>query len=167
MFMSALPDNTYNFSYYVQPADFRYLEVKQKMYTDSDNKQSKKLYHQPIKENVNSNSYLLDTFNATHFQSCVDNAIERYKRLNNITEFDDTPAYPFLSVFRGLGPTILQCITFYEDAINAQINFNNQEFDAEYNYNEPDSMFVSTFKHDTLYVKDGNPADLLQILRSF
>jgi hypothetical protein len=162
-----MSDSMYNFSHHSLRADFRYLEMKQKMYTDSDNKQSKKLYHQPIKENVNSNSYLLDTSNATHFQSCVDNAIKRYKRLNNITEFDYTPAYPFLFVFRGLGPTILQRITFYEDAVNAQINFDNQEFDAEYNYDEPDSMFVSTFKHGTLYVKDGKPADLLQILRSF
>ena len=164
MFMPALPDNTYNFSHYIQPAIYQFLETAWNNATKLNDKQHVNWYYPPVKEKSNSHSY---TSNATHFQSCVANAIERYKRLNNITEFDDTPAYPFLSAFRGLGPTILQCITFYEDAINAQINFDNQEFDAEYNYDEQDSMFVSTFKYDTLYVKDGKPADLLQILRSF
>jgi hypothetical protein len=45
--------------------------------------------------------------------------------------------------------------------------FNQREFIIDYDYEEPDSVFVSTFEGDNLIIKDGNIAGMYALMESF
>jgi len=101
------------------------------------------------------------------FSSCINDGIQRYKLINNADSCDTKPANLFLSMLESLSYIAIPRITFYTDAVKARITFYQREFFIDYDYEEPESVFISTFEGDKLLVKDGPVKSLLQILESF
>jgi hypothetical protein len=100
------------------------------------------------------------------FASYIQDAVNRYKRLANSSNYDKKPAEPFLGSLKLLNLNFPR-ITFYADGAKARFFYRQKEFVADYNYEEPDSIFVSTFIDDVLVVKDGEPRALMEILGRF
>jgi hypothetical protein len=100
------------------------------------------------------------------FKSHIEDAVNRYKKLANSSNYAIKPAEPFLLSLKSLDLNSPR-ITFYEDGAKARFSYRQKEFVADYNYEEPDSIFVSTFIGDVLVVKDGEPRALLEILERF
>jgi hypothetical protein len=105
--------------------------------------------------------------NSVIFDYCINDAIQRYKLVNHADSYESTPAKPFLSVLRTFCYSVVPRITFYDDAVKVRLIFNRREFIIDYDYEEPDSVFVSTFEGDNLIIKDGNIAGMYALLRSF
>jgi hypothetical protein len=101
------------------------------------------------------------------FSCCVDDAIRRYKKVNHTDEHDKTPAEIFLSTLELFSTVFIPRISFYSDAVKAKINFNQREFTIDYDYEAPDSIFISTFEGDKLIMKDAHVNELYTILGSF
>jgi hypothetical protein len=77
----------------------------------------------------------------------IDDAITRYKLVNHAAGYDTAPAEPFLSALKNLSCRFVPRITFYDDVAKARLLFKKREYTVDYDYEEPATMFVSTF-HD-------------------
>jgi addiction module RelB/DinJ family antitoxin len=97
----------------------------------------------------------------------VIDALRRYKVVNNNADFDLTPAEPFLQAIATLGPQAEPRITFYSDAVKVRLAYNGQDFAIDYNFEEPDSVFILSRKDGKLFVKDCNLADIAKTLELF
>jgi hypothetical protein len=85
---------------------------------------------------------------------CVLDAISRYKKLNN-TDIDFSPAKSFLLTLRNFSSSITVLrITFYADGAKVRTQFAKTEFIIDFDFEEPDSVFVTTFRDDKMFVKD-------------
>jgi hypothetical protein len=166
MVMPALPDNTYNFSQYLQSAICQPLETAWNNATKLNDKQYVDWYYPPVEEKSNSHSYLFNTSHATHFQSCVADAIDRYKRLNKAETYDITAAKPFLSALNCLYP-VLPVITFFDDSVKARFTFNHTEFVVDYDFEESEPVYVSAYKNDLLVFKTCSLEKLKETLEQF
>jgi hypothetical protein len=115
-----------------------------------------------------TSSFKQTTIPSDDFSLQIDSAIARYKRINNIESYDRKNAEPFLSALKPISAFSIQRITFYDDAVKTRISFKEREFIIDYDFEEPDAVFVSTFvNEDTLAVKDGALTDLLSLLEAF
>jgi hypothetical protein len=101
------------------------------------------------------------------FYGYIDDAIKRYKLVNHTEEYDITPAKTFLSAIKPLTSKIIRHISFYDDAVKVRIIYNQREYIIDYDYEEPECVFVSTFEGKTLLMKDGSLVQLRRILESF
>jgi hypothetical protein len=101
------------------------------------------------------------------FSSCVNDGIRRYKLVNSTDSYDTAPAKIFLTILESLSYRTLPRITFYEDAVKARIIYNNLELIIDYDFEEPESVFISAFEGDKLIIKDGPIKDIFKILESF
>jgi hypothetical protein len=103
------------------------------------------------------------------FSSCITDAIRRYKLVNHVDDYDTTPAKPFLSAIKSLIQIdIVPNISFYKDAVKVTLNFNQREFIIDYDYEDPEFIFISTFEDDRLKIKEGKiTTQLYEMLGSF
>jgi hypothetical protein len=99
---------------------------------------------------------------------CIDDAVRRYKQVNN-TDIDTSPSELFLKELEKLSfeLTSLPRISFYSNAVKVKINFSHQEFILDYDYECPESVFISTFKSGKLIVKDSSIDKIPMALGSF
>jgi DNA-damage-inducible protein J len=81
-------------------------------------------------------------------------ALRRYKAVNNNADFDSAKVEPFLQALRGLGPFAEPRITLYEDAIKVRFGFKGKEFVIDYNFEEPETVFILSRQDGKLHVKD-------------
>jgi hypothetical protein len=51
--------------------------------------------------------------------------------------------------------------------VKARITYKYVEFIIDYDFEEPESVFISAFEGDKLIIKDGPIKDIFQILESF
>lgn len=103
------------------------------------------------------------------FSCCIDDAVSRYKVVNHAESYDLVPAKPLLTVLKALMYMNMAAlrITFYDDAVKARITYNQREFIIDYDYEELELLYVSTFEGDTLIMKDGPVTELYRLLESF
>jgi hypothetical protein len=101
------------------------------------------------------------------FSRCIAEAIRRHKLVNHVDDYDTTPAQPFLEKLKSLMHIVVPHISFYNDAVKASVNFKQKEFIIDYDYEEPEFIFISTFEDDMLKIKDGKIDQLYTILESF
>jgi hypothetical protein len=101
------------------------------------------------------------------FSKCIADAIMRHKLVNHVDDYDTTPAQPFLEKLRSLMYLVVPHISFYNDAVKASVNFKQKEFIIDYDYEEPEFIFISTFEDDMLRIKEGKIDQLYTILESF
>jgi hypothetical protein len=98
---------------------------------------------------------------------CVLDAQDRYKKLNN-TDVDFSPAKSLLLILKYFSSSItVYRITFYADGAKVRAQFAQIEFIIDFDFEEPDFVFVTTFRDDKMFVKDCKVNDLLKILELF
>jgi hypothetical protein len=97
----------------------------------------------------------------------VIDALRRYKVVNNNAGFDIALAEPFLQVIQTLGPQAEPRITFYSDAVKVRLTYGGRDFAIDYNFEEPDSVFILSRKDSKLFVKDCTLADIAKTLELF
>jgi addiction module RelB/DinJ family antitoxin len=99
----------------------------------------------------------------------VADALRRYKVVNNNNNanVDIALVEPFLQAIQALGPQAEPRITFYGDAVKARIVFRGQDFTIDYNFEEPDSVFILSRRDGKLFVKDCKLADMAKTLELF
>ncbi|MDR2630161.1 MAG: hypothetical protein LBC60_04490 [Spirochaetaceae bacterium] len=94
------------------------------------------------------------------------NAISRYKKLNGV-ESDFSPAKSLLWALKSVRSIVVSRITFYEDGAKIRLRFAQTDFIIDFDFEEPDSVFITTFKNGTMFVKDCQIDDLQKTLELF
>jgi DNA-damage-inducible protein J len=94
-------------------------------------------------------------------------ALRRYKAVNNKSDFDITKAEPFLQAIRALRAQNKARLTFYEDAVKVRLDYAGREYVIDYNFDEPDNVFIVSRKDGKLFVKDCNLAGISKTLELF
>jgi peptidase E len=94
-------------------------------------------------------------------------AISRYKLVNSTDSYDTASAKLFLTMLESFSYRTMPHITLYEDAVKARITYKYVEFIIDYDFEEPESVFISAFEGDKLIIKDGPIKDIFKILESF
>jgi antitoxin component of RelBE/YafQ-DinJ toxin-antitoxin module len=108
-----------------------------------------------------------ETGNEVLDDEAVIDALRRYKVVNNNASLNITPAEPFLQAIRALGSQVSPRLTFYEDAVKVRLSCGGRDFVIDYNFEEPDSVFILSRKEDKLFVKDCSLADMAKTLEFF
>ena len=95
-------------------------------------------------------------------------AMKRYKSVNGKNNFDIAKTELFFRAIENLG-TINENmrITFQENAIKVRLNYKGKDYVLDYNFDEPDNVFILTRKDGKLFVKDCNLSGILETLGSF
>ena len=94
-------------------------------------------------------------------------ALKRYKAINNKNDFNIEKAEPFFTAIDSLGSDTGMRITLQENAVKAKLNYNGKEYVLDYNFEEPDSIFVLKRKDGKLFVKDCHISKISEVLGSF
>jgi DNA-damage-inducible protein J len=94
-------------------------------------------------------------------------ALRRYKAVYNKADFDISKVEPFLRVIETLGTQITPRITLQEEAVKIKLNFNGREYVLDYNFGEPDSVFILSRKDGKLIVKDCELSGISKTLELF
>jgi hypothetical protein len=94
-------------------------------------------------------------------------ALRRYKVVNNNADLDIALAEPFLQAIQTLGPQAEPRITFYSDAVKVRLAYRGQDFAIDYNFEEPDNVFILSRKDGKLIVKDCTLSDIAKTLELF
>jgi antitoxin component of RelBE/YafQ-DinJ toxin-antitoxin module len=97
----------------------------------------------------------------------VIDALRRYKVVNNNADLDITSAEPFLQAIRALGSQVSPRLTFYEDAVKVRLSCSGRDFVIDYNFEEPNSVFILSRKDGKLFVKDCSLTDIAKTLELF
>jgi DNA-damage-inducible protein J len=93
-------------------------------------------------------------------------AMRRYKAVNN-AGLDIAKAEPFLQALWGLGSVVEPRITFYDEAVKARLKFKDREFVIDYNFEEPETVFILSRQNGKLFAKDCALADIEKTLGLF
>jgi len=94
-------------------------------------------------------------------------AIRRYKTVNGKSDFDISKGEPFLRAIESLGIADKDMrITLQESAVKVRINYNGRDFVLDYNFEEPENVFILTRKDGKLIVKDCNLTGIRETLRN-
>jgi hypothetical protein len=142
------------------------------------------LYWQKNQNNYNRTTVTINTYelNFNHLSStkqeespwdkvffnCISDAIRRYKLVNHVDDYDTTPAKSFLAMLKSLISIAIPHISFYHDAVKVNLTFNEREFIIDYDYEDPEFIFISTFEDDRLKIKEGKiTTQLYAMLESF
>ena len=94
-------------------------------------------------------------------------ALKRYKSINNKADFDITKAEPFIKAVKTLDSNKDMRITLQEKALKVRLNFKGRDFVLDYNYEEPDSVFILSRKEEKLFVKDCSLTGIYETLERF
>ena len=94
-------------------------------------------------------------------------ALRRYKIISNKSDFDIAKAEPFLKAVEALGANTDMRITLQENAVKVRLNFRNKDFVLDYNFEEPDAVFILSRIEGKLFVKDSNLTGISETLRRF
>jgi addiction module RelB/DinJ family antitoxin len=94
-------------------------------------------------------------------------ALRRYKAIYNKTDFDISKGEKFLRAVEALGTQITPRITLQEEAVKIKLNFNGREYVLDYNFGEPDSVFILSRKDGKLIVKDCKLSSISKTLELF
>ena len=94
--------------------------------------------------------------------------MKRYKSVNGKSDFDISKTDPFFRAIESLSTVNENMrITFQEKAVKVRLNHNGKDYVLDYNFDEPDNVFVLTRKDGKLYVKDCNLDGIPETLGSF
>jgi addiction module RelB/DinJ family antitoxin len=93
-------------------------------------------------------------------------ALRRYKAVNNV-DFDIAKAESFLQALWGLGSIIEPRITLYAEAVKIRFKFKGRDFVIDYNFEEPETVFILSRQDGKLFAKDCALADIERTLGLF
>jgi antitoxin component of RelBE/YafQ-DinJ toxin-antitoxin module len=108
----------------------------------------------PFALNVPSNQRFTEyaSKEAENDEALID-ALRRYKAVNN-ADFDIAKAELFLQALWGLDSIAEPRITFYEEAVKVRLKFKGKEFVIDFNFEEPETVFVLSRQDGKLFAKD-------------
>lgn len=103
------------------------------------------------------------------FNSCLNDALKRYKEINNSADFNISKIDGFLQILKKVCTTMeLQpFIIFNKFATKIELSFNEKKFTLDYDHDEPDNVFILSPKDGTLIVKECTLDKMEKTLRSF
>jgi addiction module RelB/DinJ family antitoxin len=93
-------------------------------------------------------------------------ALRWYKAVNH-ADFDIAKAEPFLQILWELGSIVEPRITLYEGAVKVRFTFKGREFVMDYNFEEPETVFILSRQEGKLFAKDCAIADIERTLGLF
>jgi antitoxin component of RelBE/YafQ-DinJ toxin-antitoxin module len=93
-------------------------------------------------------------------------ALRRYKAANNV-DFDIAKAEPLLQALWGLESILEPRITLYGEAVKVRFKFRGREFVIDYNFEEPETVFILSRQDGKLFAKDCALADIEKTLGLF
>jgi antitoxin component of RelBE/YafQ-DinJ toxin-antitoxin module len=73
----------------------------------------------------------------------------------------------FLQALWGLGSIVEPRITLYEEAVKVRLKFKDREFVIDYNFEEPETVFILSRQDGKLFAKDCALADIERTLGLF
>ena len=94
-------------------------------------------------------------------------ALKRYKPVNNKSDFDITKIEPFFKTLKNVDYDNTMRMTLQENAVKARLNYKGKDYVLDYNFEEPDSVFILTRKDGKLFVKDCKLSKILETLKDF
>ena len=94
-------------------------------------------------------------------------ALKRYKSVSGKDDFDIAKTEPFLRAVKNLDSDKSMRITLQENAVKVRLNFKGDNYVLDYNFEEPDSVFILSRKDEKLFVKDCNLNGIHETLESF
>ena len=94
-------------------------------------------------------------------------ALKRYKSVNNKADFDIAKIEPFFKTLRNLDYDNNMRMTLQENAVKVRLNFKGRDFVLDYNFEEPNSVFILSRRDGKLFVKDCNLANIRETMENF
>ena len=94
-------------------------------------------------------------------------ALKRYKSVKGKADFDLAKTEPFIRIVETIDSAKNMRITLQEKAVKVRLNFKGNDFVLDYNFEEPDSVFILSRKSGKLVVKDCNLAEIPETLERF
>ena len=97
----------------------------------------------------------------------VIDALKRYKAVNNKSDFDIAKIEPFFKTLKNIDYDNTMRMTLQENAVKVRLNYKGKDYVLDYNFEEPDSVFILTRKDGKLFVKDCKLSNTLETLKDF
>lgn len=94
-------------------------------------------------------------------------ALKRYRFVTGKTDFDITKTEPFIREVETLDSAKSMRLTLQEQAVKARFNYKGKDFIIDYNFQEPDKVFILSRKGEKLVVKDCKLTEISAILERF
>jgi len=94
-------------------------------------------------------------------------ALRRYKAVNNKIDFDISKTEPFLQAIESLDAYKNMRITLQKKAVKIKLQYKNKDYVLDYNYEEPDTVFILHRKNGKLIVKDCKLASIKKTMEKF
>ena len=95
-------------------------------------------------------------------------AMKRYKSVSGKSDFDIAKTEPFFCAIESLGTVNENMrISFQEKEVKVRLTYKGKDFILDYNFDEPDNVFILTRKDGKLFVKDCNLSAIPETLGSF
>ena len=93
--------------------------------------------------------------------------LKRYKSVNNKFDFDITKMEPFFKMLKNVDYDNTMRMTLQENAVKARLNYKGKDYVLDYNFEEPDNVFILTRKDGKLFVKDCKLSNTHETLKDF
>lgn len=124
-------------------------------------------FEQHIK--IISNPAIANDFWQENFNFYINDALKRYKEINNDISFDTVTINDFLTVLKDVCNTLhLQpYIIFNKFATKVQLIYDNKDFVLDYDHEDSDTVFILSSISGILTVKESSLDKLEETLRSF
>ena len=97
----------------------------------------------------------------------VIDALRRYRSVNNKSDFDIARIEPFFKTLENLNYDKNMRMTLQENAVKARLNFKGRDFVLDYNFDEPDSVFILSRRDGKLFVKDFDLGNIRETMEHF
>jgi hypothetical protein len=94
-------------------------------------------------------------------------ALKRYKSISGKDDFDISKTEPFFQAVKTLNVEKSMRITLQENAIKVRFKFKNEDYVLDYNFKEPESVFILSRRSGKLFVKDCNLNEIHETLGRF
>lgn len=103
------------------------------------------------------------------FNNCKDDAMSRYRQVYKTSNYNTDAVRPFLDAIKVIvyNSRLIPRFSFYPDGAKAVFIFNEQEITVEYDFDEPEFVFVSKFVDDVLHIKNTALDNLSHALGEF
>ena len=108
-----------------------------------------------------------ETYTTSLENEILIDAIRRYKTVNNKTNFDIAKIEPFIHAIEKIDSIRNTRMTLQESAVKFRLNYKNNDYVLDYNFEEPDNVFILSRKDGKLFVKDCDLSDIQETLERF
>ena len=94
-------------------------------------------------------------------------ALKRYKAINGESDYNIAKTEPFITAIQTLDNAKNLRLSLQEKAVKARFNSRGNDFVIDYNFEEPDSVFILSRKDGKLIIKDCALSEINKILERF